>query len=258
MGCGGGRLLNTPAASHRIRTRVALSTSWAALFLFGRTCCAWLPLLRLLPLPPLPSPPPPPLSQHVLAAFPDAMDARQPAPPPFTRPPDRPLIHNPSLQPTPFSPSASQPPQLHVPFAADPYATSRRDPFLPQGPRHVRRSSHRAGSSDGAPQAYAEPQGGWTNTGTDYGWGSPLWNISPTCSVWAAAVSSGGFICRLLWTKRCGHGGVLAGAFAQNRQKKKRLGAATGTCMLCCTTRRRLRAEALRLVHAWPPVLDVE
>ncbi|KAF2130974.1 Rxt3-domain-containing protein [Dothidotthia symphoricarpi CBS 119687] len=102
------------------------------------------------------------------------MDARQPAPPPSTRPPDRPLAHNPNYQPpttTPqayagYPPSTSQPQpqQLHVPFAVDPYATSRRDPFLPQGPQHARRSSHGMSASDSAPQAYMERQGGWANT----------------------------------------------------------------------------------------------
>jgi hypothetical protein len=122
------------------------------------------------------------------------MDARQPAPP-FTRPPDRHLIHNPNHQPPataaaaaaathayPSYPPSTQPqpqPQpplpgqhpLHVPYAAsnDPYATSRRDPFLPQASHHVRQRSH--GAVEGVSHVHAERNGNWGNTGTQYNGG---------------------------------------------------------------------------------------
>src|SRR5690242_14094592 len=112
------------------------------------------------------------------------MDARPPAPP-FTRPPDRHLIHNPNHQPPTtahvypsYAPSSqAQPSQqaqqaqqtqqtqqtqqpMHVPFATstDPYATSRRDPFLPQTSHHVRQRSH--GALEGA-QAHNERSREW-------------------------------------------------------------------------------------------------
>ncbi|KAF2622647.1 Rxt3-domain-containing protein [Macroventuria anomochaeta] len=108
------------------------------------------------------------------------MDARQPAPP-STRPPDRHLIHNPNHQPPtahayPGYPPSTQPQQpqqpqqpLHVPFATstDPYATSRRDPFLPQASHHARQRSH--GAPEGASQAHTERNGGWGNTVRNHG-----------------------------------------------------------------------------------------
>lgn len=99
------------------------------------------------------------------------MDTRQPAPPPFQRPPDRHMIHNPNHQPASqsypsYPPPTSQPQQpLHVPFVADPYAASRRDPFLPTASQHARRSSQGIHDGDNAQQAHPERQGGWTNTG---------------------------------------------------------------------------------------------
>ena len=102
------------------------------------------------------------------------MDARQPAPPPFQRPPDRHVIHNPNHQPQAqpyagYPPPSSQPQQpLHVPFSPDPYATSRRDPFLPTSAQHVRRSSQGIHGGGNAPPAQAERQAGWTHTGTGY------------------------------------------------------------------------------------------
>lgn len=120
------------------------------------------------------------------------MDARQPAPP-FTRPPDRHLIHNPNHQPPATAAAAAaathaypsyppstqpqpQPPQpgqhpLHMPYAAsnDPYATSRRDPFLPQASHHVRQRSH--GAVEGVSHVHAERNGNWGNTGTQYNGG---------------------------------------------------------------------------------------
>jgi hypothetical protein len=101
------------------------------------------------------------------------MDARQPAPPPFQRPPDRHMIHNPNHQPAPPSyaayPPTSQAQQpLHVPFAPDPYAASRRDPFLPTAAQHARHGSQGTPAGDNAPPAPAERQGGWTHTGTEH------------------------------------------------------------------------------------------
>lgn len=104
------------------------------------------------------------------------MDARQPAPP-LTRPPDRPLIHNPNHQPPAAHAAAGYPPStqptqpqqpLHVPFATstEPYATSRRDPFLPQASHHARQRSH--GAPENATQAHTERNGGWASTGTHY------------------------------------------------------------------------------------------
>jgi hypothetical protein len=101
------------------------------------------------------------------------MDARQPAPPPFQRPPDRHMLHNPNHQPSPqsyaaYTPPTSQPQQpLHVPFSSDPYAVSRRDPFLPTASQHVRRTSQ-GGDMATQAQAQAERQGGWTHAGTEH------------------------------------------------------------------------------------------
>ncbi|KAF2708399.1 Rxt3-domain-containing protein [Pleomassaria siparia CBS 279.74] len=129
------------------------------------------------------------------------MDSRQPQHP-FTRPPERSLIHNPNHQqsaPQPSQPQSPFPgyapptsqPQLpvHVPFSADPYPTARRDPFLPsptaqqqqqqqhqqhqqqhqqQQQHHVRRSSYGIHGGEGIPPAQGERErhGGWGNTGT--------------------------------------------------------------------------------------------
>lgn len=112
------------------------------------------------------------------------MDARQQPAPPFTRPPDRSMIHNPNhhpptahAYPPPSTQQAAAPPlppqqgqqPLHVPFSTstDPYATARRDPFFPQRSNHVRQRSH--GAPDAASQAHHERNGGWGNTGTHTG-----------------------------------------------------------------------------------------
>ncbi|KAF2464961.1 Rxt3-domain-containing protein [Lindgomyces ingoldianus] len=103
------------------------------------------------------------------------MDPRQPQHP-FSRPPERPLIHNPNHQ-TPsqspqtqsyssYPPPASQPqPPVHVPFTTDPYSSSRRDPFFPTAAQqHARRSSYGMHGGDAAPPAQGERHGGWGNT----------------------------------------------------------------------------------------------
>lgn len=102
------------------------------------------------------------------------MDARQP-PPPFQRPPDRPMLHNPNYPPPTAQPYAAYPPTtaqpqqpLHVPFVADPYAASRRDPFFPAASQHARHSSQGTLGGDNAPQAQAERQGNWAQSGTGY------------------------------------------------------------------------------------------
>ena len=90
-------------------------------------------------------------------------------PRPFTRPPERALIHNPNhQQPFPgFSPPTSQPQlPVHVPFSTDPYSVARRDPFLPStAQQHVRRRSYGIHGAEGA-QSERERHGGWGNTGT--------------------------------------------------------------------------------------------
>jgi hypothetical protein len=102
------------------------------------------------------------------------MDTRQP-PPPFQRPPDRPVLHKaayPSSTAQPYAaylPTTSQPQQpLHVPFVADPYAASRRDPFFPAAAQHARPNSQGILGGDSAPQAQAEQQGNWAQSGTGY------------------------------------------------------------------------------------------
>lgn len=109
------------------------------------------------------------------------MDARPPMQP-FTRPPDGSMIHNPNHhQPSPSYPPSSQPQQpqqgqqpLHVPFSTstDPYATSRRDPFLPPSSHHARQRSH--GALEGASQVHGEKNGSWGNTGTQDPWRIPF------------------------------------------------------------------------------------
>jgi hypothetical protein len=100
------------------------------------------------------------------------MDAHQSAPPPFQRPPDRPMIHNPNHPPQPQAyagyPSAATQQQraLHVPFSPDPYAASRRDPFLPAAPQHARRTSQSIPGEPSAVQSQAERYGDWTHAGT--------------------------------------------------------------------------------------------
>ncbi|KAF1991407.1 Rxt3-domain-containing protein [Aulographum hederae CBS 113979] len=85
---------------------------------------------------------------------------------PFSRPPDRPLIHNPNHQPAPqpqhppFYPSASQPP-LQVPFN-EPY--QRRDPFLPRAQQHERREGYGYPGRDtlsALNNGERPPPGGW-------------------------------------------------------------------------------------------------
>lgn len=88
----------------------------------------------------------------------------------FSRPQDRPLIHNPNHQPTPqqpqhppfssFAPNVSQAP-VHIPFA-DPFQR-RGDPFMPN-PQHQRRASYGIPARDtiGGVQADRAPvPGGW-------------------------------------------------------------------------------------------------
>lgn len=102
---------------------------------------------------------------------------RQPAPPPFQRPPDRHMIQNPNYQPPTtqayngYPPSTSQPQQpqqpVHAPFAADPYSIPRRDPFYPAASQHARHRSQGALGGNNAPQqGQAEGQSGWADTGT--------------------------------------------------------------------------------------------
>ncbi|KAF2257048.1 hypothetical protein BU26DRAFT_513770 [Trematosphaeria pertusa] len=106
------------------------------------------------------------------------MDSRQPHP--LARPPERTLIHNPNhqspsqpphTQPFPgYAPATSQPqPPVHVPFTADPYPTSRRDPFLPPASQHVRRSSYGVPGAEGTAQG--DRHGAWGNIGTLRGCG---------------------------------------------------------------------------------------
>jgi hypothetical protein len=112
-----------------------------------------------------------------------AMDRQHP--PPFPRPPERTLIHNPNHQNpqtsqtsqsyTSYPPPASQPqPALHVPFASGPYPPSRRDPFLPSAAQHVRRGSYGLHGAEGALPGPPERHGGWGNTGTNCSCGSSL------------------------------------------------------------------------------------
>ncbi|ORY18677.1 histone deacetylation protein Rxt3-domain-containing protein [Clohesyomyces aquaticus] len=103
------------------------------------------------------------------------MDSRPPQHP-FSRPPDRPLIHNPNHQPSPqpsqshsyssYPPPASHPqPPVHVPFTADPYTASRRDPFFPTAAhQHARRSSYGLPGGDVLPPGQGERHGGWNNS----------------------------------------------------------------------------------------------
>jgi hypothetical protein len=95
---------------------------------------------------------------------------------PFTRPPERTLIHNPNHQPPPAQ--SSQPPSyagysqasqpqvpVHVPFSADPYPSTRRDPFLPSTAQHGRKGSYGMMGGDGPPGS-GERHAAWGNTGT--------------------------------------------------------------------------------------------
>ena len=110
------------------------------------------------------------------------MDTRPPHP--FTRPPERTLIHNPNHQSHPSHHPSSQPPQqahtqpyagyppptsqpqppAQMSYAADPYLASRRDPFMPPASHHVRRSSYGLHGAEAAPRN--ERHDGWGNTGT--------------------------------------------------------------------------------------------
>ncbi|KAF2116569.1 histone deacetylation protein Rxt3-domain-containing protein [Lophiotrema nucula] len=120
------------------------------------------------------------------------MDPRQ-TQHPFTRPPERSLIHNPNHQPGPppsqpssFAgyPPASQPQQpVHIPFSADPYPSSRRDPFLPSGAHHARRSSYGLhGDAAITPAQGERAGGGWGNTGTNCGCGSLMLDLVLWCN----------------------------------------------------------------------------
>lgn len=103
-------------------------------------------------------------------------------------PPERMLIHNPNHQPQqnkqpqpaqsqpPYAnyPAASQPqPPIHIPFTADPYLQSRRDPFLPPTAHHARRSSYGIHGGEGPPPGPGERHGGWGKTGTFCVFGLP-------------------------------------------------------------------------------------
>ena len=113
------------------------------------------------------------------------MDPRQ-SRPPYSRPPERPLIHNPnhagppSSQPpaqpsySSYPPSSSQPqPPVHIPFSSDPYPSTRRDPFLPSASQgHARSGSYGLHRPEPPPPAQGERPGGWGNTGTIYSCGS--------------------------------------------------------------------------------------
>lgn len=197
------------------------------------------------------------------------MDARQPAPP-FTRPPDRHLIHNPNHQPPATAAAAAaathaypsyppstqpqpQPPQpgqhpLHMPYAAsnDPYATSRRDPFLPQASHHVRQRSH--GAVEGVSHVHAERNGNWGNTGTQYNgglsWG-PWHSISAclrpvhTSALWVwvwGPVRGRSGTARMAWHGwvHCAETWRREGPTGVRCQDSSR----TATCVTCCRTRR--------------------
>ncbi|KAF1832140.1 Rxt3-domain-containing protein [Decorospora gaudefroyi] len=86
-------------------------------------------------------------------------------PPPFQRPPDRPVNYHPqTTQAYPGHPPTSQPQQpIHLPYATDPYSIPRRDPFFPSA-QHARRGSQGLSRGNNAPQGQAEGQGGWGNT----------------------------------------------------------------------------------------------
>lgn len=133
------------------------------------------------------------------------MDARQPAPPPFQRPPDRHMMHNPTHQPPPqphdgYPPPTSQPQQpLHVPFSPDPYAASRRDPFLPTSAHHARHNSQGSHGRENAPPVQAERQGGWIHTGTEH-----ILVLSQTLESYSARMATLSRLLRLGWP-RCRH-----------------------------------------------------
>jgi hypothetical protein len=178
------------------------------------------------------------------------MDARQQPAPPFPRPPDRHLIHNPNHQPPtahayPAYPPSTQPPQpqqaqqtqqpLHVPFATatDPYAASRRDPFFPQTSNHARQHSH--GAPDGASQAHNERNGGWGNTGTHR---TIIRESTARCCVWGQSrhPRSGRRLClRRRWHSR------MAGWIAQRHGDARGHGcedsSRTTHLHICCRTR---------------------
>ena len=93
-------------------------------------------------------------------------------PPPFQRPPDRPMnYHAQNTQAYPGYPPTSQPQQQpHASYAPDPYSMPRRDPFYPSTPQHARHNSQGLPQGgNNAPQAQAEghEQRAWPNTGMD-------------------------------------------------------------------------------------------
>ena len=109
-------------------------------------------------------------------------------PPPFQRPPDRPMSrHAQSHQAYPAYPPASpsqQPSQQpsHAAHAADANSTARRDPFYPPRPQHARHASQGLAGGNNAPQGQAaeghgqgQGQTAWPNTGTDN-------RFTPICS----------------------------------------------------------------------------
>jgi len=117
------------------------------------------------------------------------MDSRQPHP--FSRPPDRPLIHNPNHQAgpqpqhPPFYPPVSQQPPLQVPFP-DPF--QRRDPFMPSA-QGQRRDSYGMGGRDTLAINGDRPQLG---TGWGNGAGKPTETTSPSLrtSAWRSFLQS--------------------------------------------------------------------
>lgn len=195
------------------------------------------------------------------------MDARQPAPP-FTRPPDRHLIHNPNHQPPATAAAAAaathaypsyppstqpqpQPPQpgqhpLHMPYAAsnDPYATSRRDPFLPQASHHVRQRSH--GAVEGVSHVHAERNGNWGNTGTQYNggfsWGAMASHLCVSQTSPHVRALGVGLCSRPQW--HSSHGMAWLCALRRDMETRGPTGVGcqdssrTATCVTCCRTRR--------------------
>ncbi|KAH9864887.1 hypothetical protein IAQ61_008832 [Plenodomus lingam] len=98
----------------------------------------------------------------------------QPAPPPFPRPSDRPMMQNQNHHPSPTQSYSGHPSSTtqtqqshHAPFAADQHTGPQRDAFFATAAQHVRRSSQEApGADDPRQQSQSEGrgQGGWPNT----------------------------------------------------------------------------------------------
>ena len=202
------------------------------------------------------------------------MDAHQPAPP-LTRPPDGHLIHNPNHQPPtarafagyPPSTQPQQPQQpqqpLHVPFATstDPYATSRRDPFLPQTSHDARQRSH--GAPEHTSQAHTERSGGWGSTGMHYSdiffgelqhsgaVGAVSWTfpVYPRSGCWSMSKTA---VAQLAWR----------GNMERRGRDKREDSSRTTHLPVCCRTRRLRPPQDLScglnfaLLHTSPPVAE--